>query len=555
MRRLLPLVLALTLSAAAETVSVQVLATTDMHGNILPYDYYTQHEVQRGLAKLATIIKSEREKNPNTVLIDCGDTIQGTPLESFYQAHALEPGASPDPMMLSMNTLGYDAMALGNHEFNFGLERMERARKTAKFPWLSANTSSFTPYTVKTIAGVRVAIIGLTTPLIPNWEKKENYAGYSWTDPVKAAADAVERLKHLPEPPDVIVVALHSGLERDPKTGELLPGGRPQEDVAYRLSTEVPGIDVLFYGHTHQEFGPALIGKTLALQPKNWGASLGAVDIELERKDGGKWHIAKRTGRIIPVTAQIAVDAQIAAIAKPYHEAAESWLNQPVTRSAATLDARRSRIEDTAVVDAVQQAQLFYAKADVSFASSFNPRARIKDGPVTVRDLASIYLYDNELYAVEGNGRVVREALENAARFYRSCPDAACTGPLLNREVMGYNYDMAQGVAYEVDLAEPLGHRIKNLRYRGKPLADDQPLRLAINNYRSAGSGGYTMFRNLPVVWRSYDGIRELLIEYYSAPGHTLPTEPDRNWRIVPEAALTELGAEIDTDTRRSAGK
>jgi 2',3'-cyclic-nucleotide 2'-phosphodiesterase / 3'-nucleotidase len=457
--------------------------------------------------------------------------------------------------MLSMNALGYDGMALGNHEFNFGLERMERARKTAKFPWLSANTSSFTPYTIKTVAGLRVAIIGLTTPLIPNWEKKENYAGYSWIDPVKAAADAVEKLRHLPEPPDVIVAALHSGLERDPKTGEPLPGSRPQEDVAYRLSTEVPGIDVLFYGHSHQEFGPALIGKVLAIQPKNWGASLGAVDITLERETGGKWRVARRTGRIIPVTAQIAVDPQIAAIAKPYHEAAESWLNQPVTRSAATLDARRSRIEDTAVVDAIQQAQLFYAKADVSFSSSFNPRARIKDGPVTVRDLASIYLYDNELYAVEGNGRVVREALENAARFYRSCPDAACTGPLLNREVMGYNYDMAQGVTYEVDLAEPLGHRIKNLRYRGKPLADDQPLRLAINNYRSAGSGGYTMFRNLPVVWRSYDGIRELLIEYYSAPGHTLPTEPDRNWRIVPEAALTELGAEIDTDTRRSAGK
>ena len=540
---------------AGQTTTIQVLATTDLHGNMLPYDYYTEHEVQRGLAKLGTIIRAERARNPNTVLVDCGDTIQGTPLESYYQAHALEAGARPDPMMLAMNALGYDAMAVGNHEFNYGLEHLERARKAAKFPWLSANTSSFTPYTVKTVGGVRVAIIGLTTPAIPNGETRENYAGLSWIDPVKAAAKAVDELHRLPAPPDMIVVALHAGLERDPKTGSPYPGSRPSEDFAYRVATDVAGIDALIFGHSHQEFGPALLGNTLAAQPKNWGASLAALEFTLERDNSGKWKVVNRSGKLLPATAQIAADPEIVAIAKPYHEATEAWLNQPVTRSVVPLDARRSRIEDSAIIDAIQQAQLYYAKADVSFASSFNPRARIKEGPVTIRQLASLYVYDNELYAVEANGRAVREALENAARFFRTCPDTSCSGPLLNKEVFGYNYDMAQGVTYEIDLTEPPGRRIKNLRFHGEPLVDDHPLRLALNNYRAAGSAGYSMFRDLPIVWRSYEEIRDLLVDYYSASEHPLPTKPDNNWRIVPAAAAAELASEIDGDAVRNPGK
>jgi 2',3'-cyclic-nucleotide 2'-phosphodiesterase/3'-nucleotidase len=555
MRRLLLLPLVLTLRLAAAQTTIQVLGTTDLHGNLLPYDYYTEHEVQRGLAKLATLIKAERERNPNTVLVDCGDTIQGSPLESYHQAHALEAGARPDPMMLAMNALGYDAMAVGNHEYNFGLERMQRARQAAKFPWLSANNTSFAPYALKTIGGVRVAIIGLTTPVIPSWEKKENYAGHAWIDPVKAATDTIDALHHLPAPPDLIVVALHAGLECDPKTGHLLPGARPKEDVAYRLASEVDGIDALIFGHSHQEFGPAPLGKTFAVQPKNWGASLAAIEFTLEREGDGRWRVVNRTGKVLAVTAQTSADPGILALARPYHEATEAWLKQPVTRSSTALDARRSRIEDTAIIDAIQRVQMHYAKADVSFASSFNPRARIQEGPVTVRQLAALYLYDNELYTVEGTGRAVREALENAARFYRTCPDAACSGPLLNKEVFGYNYDMAQGVTYEIDLAEQPGRRIKNLRFRGEPLADDRPLRLAVNNYRAAGSAGYTMFRDLPVVWRSYEEIRDLLVDYYSAPGHSLPTEADHNWRIVPAAAAAELASEIDADTRRGAGK
>ncbi|MCX6638102.1 MAG: 5'-nucleotidase C-terminal domain-containing protein [Acidobacteria bacterium] len=163
---------------------------------------------------------------------------------------------------------------------------------------------------------------------------------------------------------------------------------------------------------------------------------------------------------------------------------------------------------------------------------------------MTVRQIAALYLYDNQLYAVQGNGKMLREALENAARFFLTCPEASCTtGPLLNRQVAGFNFDIAQGVEYEIDLRQPEGRRVRNLRWRGKPLNDDQPLRIAVNNYRAAGSGGYAMFRDAKIVWRSSEEIRDLIVAYYTERG-SLPEKPDHNWRILPPAAVETLKKE-----------
>jgi 2',3'-cyclic-nucleotide 2'-phosphodiesterase / 3'-nucleotidase len=195
--------------------------------------------------------------------------------------------------------------------------------------------------------------------------------------------------------------------------------------------------------------------------------------------------------------------------------------------------------------------QMHFAKADVSFASSFNPRVRVKKGPVTVREIAALYVYDNTLFAIEGNGRMVRDALENAARFFKTCPDPTCTsGQLINSRVIGFNYDMAEGVEYEIDLTKHEGERITNLKYHGKPLTDGQPLRIAVNNYRAGGSAGYTMFKSGRVVRRSSQEIRDLMIEYYSVR-HALPAFPSRNWRVMPPAAQVTLEAEAAAEFRR----
>src|SRR3984893_9472146 len=226
-------------SLTAARVKLTVLATTDLHGNMYPVDYYLDKPAKRGLAKIATLIRAARAANPNNLLIDCGDTIQGTPLEYVYQtfvrtghlplklAFPAEPFAH-DPMMLAMNAIGYDAMVVGNHEFNYGLKNLDRARSDAHFPWLSANTElagnegeAFSPYLLKTVAGVKVAVIGITTPGIPSWEEPAHYARYRFVMARTAVEKTMAELRGLPEDrrPDVTVVVAHEGLGRDPKTG------------------------------------------------------------------------------------------------------------------------------------------------------------------------------------------------------------------------------------------------------------------------------------------------------------------------------------------------
>jgi 2',3'-cyclic-nucleotide 2'-phosphodiesterase/3'-nucleotidase len=455
-------------------------------------------------------------------------------------------------MMLAMNAIGYDAMVVGNHEYNFGLENLEAARMAARFPWLSANTgvaaggpAAFAPYVVKTVAGVKVAVIGITTAAIAEWEKPENIRGLSFDAPEEGVRRALAALEA--ERPDVVIAAVHGGIDRDPETGVVRPGEKPGENPAWTIAQAFPRLAAVVFGHSHQREPGRRVNGVLLVQPRNWAMEIARIDFSLARGADGTWTLSEAKSRLRPVTPDTTPDPRVMAIARPYHEAAEKWLEQPVARAEAALDGARGRFEDSALVDAIHEVQLHFTKADVSLTALFSPRVHVGIGPVTARDVAALYLYDNELYAVEGSGRMLREALENAARFFRTCPDAACErGPLVDPTVRGYNYDMAQGVGYELDLTQPVGSRVKNLRFRGAPLGDDQPLRIALNSYRAAGSGSYTMFRGARVVYRSGRDIRDLMVEYFRAKG-SLPSKPDGNWRLVPPAAVETLAREEAT--------
>jgi len=523
------------LSTHAGHVKITLLATTDLHGNIYPYDYFNAKPAPRGLAKIATLIAAARSENPNSILVDCGDTIQGTPLEYVHQTQVRNGQTErADPMMLAMNLLGYDAMVLGNHEFNYGLKNLVRAREAAKFPWISANTivaggaavKPFEPYIVTTVAGVRIGVVGITTPLIPLWEPPENYRGLHWRGGVEAARDAVTQLRSKHHP-DLVIVAGHTGLDRELKTGTIRPEDS-EENMIYEIASQVRGIDGIVFGHTHQELPELRVGDVVLMQPKNWGISLGRMDFELDGEPGA-WKIASKHSRVIRVTAETPADERIIELARTYHDHAEVYLNTPVAIAPVELDSRMARVEDTPLLEAIEQVQLFYAKADVSFASIFNTHLVIRKGPVTVRQIAALYIYDNELYAIEGTGKMVRDALENAARYFQ-------TGGGFNPGVFGFNYDIAKGVEYEIDLTQAEGHRIRNLRWHGAALRDDQKLRLAVNNYRAGGSAGYTMFQGAKIVWRSPREIRDLMVEYYTERKQ-LPSETDSNWRIEPPTA------------------
>ncbi len=547
------LLLAGTLSA--QTAKISILATTDLHGNIYPYDYFTQKPAALGLAKIATLVAEQRKLTPDALLIDAGDTIQGSPLESVYQtfkATGKLPGEITiparalqiDPMMLVMNSLNYDAMTVGNHEFNYGLDNLNAARRAARFPWLSANTIAsgpnvwpFVPYLEKTIQGVRVAIVGLTTPAIPTWEKPQNYKGYSW----EPATVALKRLMAVwgDNPPDLVVVCAHSGID---KSG----GTNSSENFSWQAA-EIPGVTAVVFGHSHSELAEAFNGDTLLVQPKNYGGSLARLDFEFTKSTTGKWQLSSRHSRLLKVTAATALDENILALAKPYHDATEQYLSTSIATAKTELSAAHGRFEDSVLVDAIHEVQLHYTKADVSLSALFNPRLVVKAGPVTMREAAALYVYDNSLYKIEGNGKMLREALENAARYFNTCPTPACdSGDLINRSFMGFNFDMAEGVTYDIDLSKPVGKRIVNLRFRNAPLTDTQPLTIALNNYRAAGSAGYDMFKDAKILWQSNNAIRDLIIEYYGNK-KILPTQPTGNWKIIPEAAHQRLLGIVQT--------
>jgi 2',3'-cyclic-nucleotide 2'-phosphodiesterase/3'-nucleotidase len=522
-------------SFAPDRVQITILGTTDLHGNINPIDYYTNKPDNRGFAKVATLIKRIRKEQPNVLLIDSGDTIQGSPLESF---HGRKNNVPKDPMMLVMNSLNYDAMTVGNHEYNFGLKVLEKARSEANFAWLSANTydkakqqTHYKPYIVKEVAGVKIGVLGLTTPGVPNWDNPPNYAGLEFHEPVVEARKWVPILRDQ-EKADVVVIAMHMGLEEDLRTGEVTPGQVPHENEAIAIAKEVPGVDVIFMGHTHRDVPSLYINGVLLTQANHWGRHLARADLYLQ-KAGSGWRMYAKSARTIPNDDRLEPDPEVVKIAEPYDRETQGWLSREIGESAEELTAREARFRDTAILDLIQKVQMDAGKADVSMVASFNSEARIAKGPVSVRDVAGLYVYENTLVVLEVTGQQLKDALEHSAEYYKPYVAGTPLKDLINDKIPAYNFDIAEGVSYDLDISKPAGQRIQNLRFRGQPLSMTKKLRLATNNYRVNGGGGYDMYKNAPVVYRSSEEIRELIIDWLEK-NKTVPTTPNNNWRIIP---------------------
>ena len=524
--------------APPEKVTLTLLSTTDIHGHIEPWDYYANKPANLGLAKIETLIQQVRADAPNVLLLDCGDTIQGTPLAFYY---ARKDTTAPNPTIAAMNAMHYDAMAVGNHEFNFGLDVLWKAKRESNFPWLAANLRQtyrsgvpyVRPYILQTVAGIRVAIVGFVTPGVPRWEIPAHYRGYTF-EPIVAAARRV--IPEVRKQADLVVVIMHSGLDRDPDTGQAAADQIPGENVAWQLAEQVPGIDLIFFGHTHRELGEKMINGVLLAQAKNWGGSLARAEVELERDANRSWHVASKHSQTIPVTGSVAADPEILKIAEPYHETTQKYLDTPIATSEADLDGITGRLVDNPLVDLIHKVQMEYGHADVSMATIFFPGVHIPAGPVTVRQVAALYIYENTLYTVEMTGAQLKQALEHAASFYPAWPLATEQAP----QLPSYSADSAEGVSYEMDLTRPAGDRIVDLTFQGQALDPTRKLRVAINNYRYTGGGRYDVYNGLPILYRSPEEIRELLIEYL-ARTKKIPAQADGNWEIIPPAAREAL--------------
>ena len=522
-------------STAPPRAHVVILGTTDMHGRVFPIDYYTNKYDNVGIAKVATLVKEARKNDPDLLLFDSGDTIQGTPLEYFHNKRNNTP---PDPMMLAMNALRYDAMTVGNHEYNFGWQVLDKARREAQFPWLSANTYDletkkphYQPYVVKEVQGVRIGILGLTTPGIPNWENRSNYKGVEFHETVSEAKTWVPILRDK-EKVDIVVIAMHMGTEEDLRTGIPSPSQVPNENAALTIAREVPGVDVILMGHTHREVGDLFVNGVLLTQANRWASHVARVDLYLDKKDSGGWQVVMKSARTIPVTDKIGIDPEIAKIGEPYDRETQAWLGRAIGESGAELTSNGCRFHDSAIIDLIQRVQLEAGKADVSMAACFNPAARIPRGSVTVRDIAGLYEYENTLVTIELTGQQLKDALEHSAKYFKEFQPGKSLNELVDTRIPGYNFDVAQGVTYDIDLTKPTGQRIQNLKFKGQALSLTEKLKVVTNNYRVNGGGGFNMFKDAPVVYRSSEEVRELIIDW-GEKHKTIPTETDNNWRIV----------------------
>jgi 2',3'-cyclic-nucleotide 2'-phosphodiesterase / 3'-nucleotidase len=540
--------------AAPQRAHVVILSTTDMHGRIFPIDYYTNKYDNVGIAKVATLVKEARKNDPDLLLVDSGDTIQGTPLEYFHNKRNNTP---PDPMMLAMNALKYDSMTVGNHEYNFGLQVLNKARGEAQFPFLSANTydtgtsnTHYKPYIVKEVQGVRIGVLGLTTPGIPNWENKPNYAGLEFHETVSEAKKWVPILRDK-EKADVVVIAMHMGIEEDLRTGIPSPSQVPNENAAIAIARQVPEVDVIVMGHTHREVSSLFIKSdlihvterqastevsfdgVLLAQANRWASHVARVDLYLEKDENSRWRVMAKSARTIPVTEKTEIDPEIAKLGEPYDKETQAWLGRAIGDSSEELTSRDCRFHDTAIIDLIQRVQLEAGKADVSMAACFNPSARIPKGQVTVRDIAGLYEYENTLVTLELTGQQLKDALEHSARYFKEYQPGKSLDDLVDTRIPGYNFDVAEGVTYDIDITKPFGQRILNLKFKSQPLSMTQKLRVVTNNYRVNGGGGFTMYKDAPVVYRSSEEVRELIIDWVEK-NKTVPTEADNNWRLVP---------------------
>jgi len=505
-------------AACLPAVTLTILHTSDLHGRVHPHDALADADLGEGLARVATAVRAIRAEGNPTLLLDSGDTIQGSPTQALVFARRIGDGS--DPIVRAMNLVGYDAMAVGNHEFDFGLDKLEASRRQARFPWLSANTlgpdgePAFPPYTVKEIAGVRVGILGLVTPRVASWESPALLGPLHFGDSVAAARRYIPLLRGA-ERCDLVVVIAHEGFERDPKSGR----GHADngENQAYALATEIDGIDLLLSGHAHTVVAPTRLGRTWVSQPGRWGNTLTRFDVTLDRP-GGRWTVTGVSGRNLHMK-RVEPDPEIVAAIAPEHEATMRALAEEAAVLEAPVSAKGTRRHDTALLDWLHAVQLREGKSELSFCSLLP--AELPDwpaGPLTVRQIWTFYPYENGLVTVEATGRQVRAALE------RSAACVARPGEL------GRNCDTLAGAEYALDLSHPAGQRVVALRRDGRDIADGDVLTVAINSYRASGGGGYPMWKSAKRISEK-GNLRDLLVADARSKKRLL-LEADGNWKV-----------------------
>lgn len=515
-----------------------ILATTDLHGNVWGFSYENDKDTTNtGMARIASYVEEVRKQEPYVVLVDNGDTIQGNIMtDDLYNKREGE-----HPVMRAMNLLEYDSMTLGNHEFNFGEHLIKRMQTLANFPILSANlarvdgTMAAKPYTIIERGGLKIGIIGLTNPNAPRWDgEKTDPFVYAPVGP--AARKVVDIIK---DKTDIIIVISHVGLypEYDEEGGS---------DGANSILALCPEVDVLIVGHDHNAIKD-IQGTTVIGGARNLGREVIRIDLTLDEQK----RIIDRKVELVDMANYEPSDLirKNAFIAEA-HKATRDF----ISGGAPSADGKSSggifgkaavdfqpkneimgipegKLRDTAVMDLINDVQLLNSGADVSAAALFADTSDIPAGDINYGTIFGIYKYDNTLYRVPVTGKELKAYMEWSAACYNQWVEGDVSISF-NPEKPGYLYDMFSGVDYEIDLSKPVGQRIRNVMFKGKPLADEQKLTLAVNNYRYSSALKAQKLVAGTKEWESPNSIRDMLVEYIKSKGVIQP-KVDNNWKIV----------------------
>ena len=511
----------------AKEVRLTILHTGDLHGRVHPVDALADADLGEGLARVASAVKAIRGEGRPVLLLDSGDTIQGSPEQALAFANGTR---AVDPIIAAMNLIGYDAMAVGNHEFDFGVERLDASQRQSRFRWLSANTllpgddPAFPAYLVREIEGVRVGILGLITTGTSNWVSPALLGGLRFVQPLGTARHRVAQLREQ-ERCDLVVILTHQGFERDPRTGEDRRGSAA-ENQAYALATKVPGVDFVLAGHAHVVVPPQRVGTAWVSAPGRWGETLIRFDVSLRKPDdSARWKVADVRGRSLP-TKKVAPDPDVVAAVAASHETAMRILAVQLAELTAPVSTRQARTGDSGLVDWLHRVQLAETGADLSFASSLASRPlEWPSGPLTMRQVWQFYPYENTLMTLRASGKTVREALERSA----DC--------MTDSEERARSCDSMEGADYALDLSRPPRQRLLYLRRGGRDVADDDVFTVAISSHRASGGAGYGMWKRAERVAEK-GNVRQMLFADARARKR-LTLEPTGNWKAERAAAAT----------------
>lgn len=568
--------------ASDSTVSLRILGTSDIHTNIVNYDYYKDTASNSlGLAKTATLIKNARSENKNTLLFDNGDAIQGTPLASYKQSvDKLEDGEE-HPSITAMELLKYDGATFGNHEFNYGLDYLNEVRDDANFPYVNANIRdaatkklAYNPYVLidKEVVDskgkkstIKVGVTGIVPPQILKWDKANLEGKITVDDSVQAVEAVVPQMQKAGA--DVIVVLSHSGIGN--MTHEV-----GEEDVTYLL-TKVKGVDAIITGHAHQVFPDkelkdlknvdiknGTINGVPVVMPGKFGSHLGVIDLELVKK-GNDWNVKKSKAEVRAIAKDATdVDTSIVQAVKEAHEGTIKYVRQSVGTTTADIHSYFSQVQDDPSIQIVTDAQKIYVKNKLkgtanenlpvlSAGAPFKAGTRsdpeyysfVPKGDFAIKNVADLYLYDNTIATVKVTGADVKEWLEMSAGQFNQI-DATKTEEqqLINSDFRSYNYDVIDGVTYEIDVTQPAKYdvdgnlvnesasRIVNLQYDGKPIDLKQEFIVATNNYRANGT--FPGVRNSTATEIHPDENRQAIIDYILAE-KTIDPSADGNWKFA----------------------